>query len=96
MLRSLIAFVQLIDGAEAKASYGLALNYKPLQALVERLLVKETLSGQEVAETLNGAGAIPFPDPYLEGFQWGADGGLRYPGMPTQACLLQDTPRTAE
>lgn len=78
--------VQLIEGAEAKAFYGLALNYKPLQALVERLLVKETLSGKEVAETLEGAGVHHFPDSYVEGFLWGEDGGLRYPGMPTQAC----------
>ena len=77
--------VQLIEGAEAKAFYGLALNYKPLQALVERLLVKETLSGKEVAETLEGAGVHHFPDAYVEGFLWGEDGGLRYPGMPTQA-----------
>ncbi len=76
--------MQLIEGAEAKAFYGLALNYKPLQALVERLLVKETLSGAEVRETLEGAGVIPFPDPYVEGFTWGEDGGLQYPGMPTQ------------
>ena len=77
--------MQLIEGAEAKAFYGLALNYKPFQALVERLLVKETLSGKEVAETLEGAGVHHFPDPYVEGFLWGEDGGLRYPGMPTQA-----------
>ncbi len=77
--------LQLIEGAEAKAFYGLALNYKPLQALVERLLVKETLSGKEVAETLEGAGVHHFPDPYVEGFLWGEDGGLRYPGMPTKA-----------
>lgn len=79
---------QLIDGAEAKAFYGLALNYAPLQALVERLLVKETLSGTEVTEVLEGAGVIPFPDPYVEGFQWSPEGGLVYPGMPTQASSL--------
>ena len=83
-LRQILRAVQLVEGAEAKAYYGLALNYKPLQALVERLLVKETLSGAEVRETLEGAGVIPFPDPYVEGFTWGEDGGLRYPGMPTQ------------
>ena len=88
--------MQLIEGAEAKAFYGLALNYKPLKALVERLLVKETLSGKEVAETLEGAGVHHFPDSYVEGFLWGEDGRLRYPGMPSQACLryhLSDPPR---
>ena len=39
---------QLIEGAEAKAYYGLAVNYKALQALVQRLLARETLSGEEV------------------------------------------------
>ena len=39
---------QLVEGAEAKAYYGLAVNYPALEALVERLLVKETLSGNEV------------------------------------------------
>ncbi len=37
-----------MDGAEAKAYYGLAVNYRPLEALIERLLVKETLTGGEV------------------------------------------------
>ncbi len=53
--------MQLIEGAEAKAFYGLALNYKPLKALVERLLVKETLSGKEVAETLDGRRGASLP-----------------------------------
>ena len=39
---------QLVEGAEAKAYYGLAVNYRALEALVDRLLVKETLSGNEV------------------------------------------------
>ena len=81
--------MQLIEGAQAKAFYGLALNYRPLHALVERLLVKETLSGKEVVETLEGAGVHHFPDPYVEGFLWGEDGGLQYPGMPPQVrCPL--------
>ncbi len=37
-----------MEGAEAKAYYGLAVNYRVLEALVERLLVKETLTGNEV------------------------------------------------
>lgn len=74
--------VQLVEGAEAKAYYGLAVNYKPLQALVERLLVKETMSGKEVAETLEAAGVFKFPDAFVEGFAWGPNGGLVYPGMP--------------
>ena len=78
--------MQLIEGAEAKAYYGLAVNYGALQVLVERLLVKETLSGKEVIETLEGAGVVRFPDPYVEGFLWAEDGGLVYPGMPSKVC----------
>ena len=76
--------LQLVDGAEAKACYGLAVNWGPLQALVERLLVKETLPGKEVAETLEAAGVIRFPDPFVEGFGWAQGGGLVYPGMPSE------------
>ena len=50
--------------------------------------MKETLSGAEVTEVLEGAGVIPFPDPYVEGFQWSPEGGLVYPGMPTQASTI--------
>ena len=49
--------------------------------------MKETLSGKEVVETLEGAGVHHFPDPYVEGFLWGEDGGLQYPGMPPQGTL---------
>ena len=76
--------MQLVEGAEAKAYYGLAVNYAALQALIERLLVKETLSGKEVTETLEGAGVIKFPDSYLAGFGWAPSGGLVYPGMPEE------------
>jgi cell division protease FtsH len=72
---------QLVEGAEAKAYYGLALNYGPLRALVNRLLVKETMTGKEVIETLEGAGLVRFPDPYVAGFGWSPGGGLVYPGM---------------
>ena len=73
--------LQLVEGAEAKAYYGLAINYGPLRALVDRLLVKETLTGREVIETLDAAGLIRFPDPYVAGFGWSPGGGLLYPGM---------------
>ena len=78
--------VQLVEGAEAKAYYGLAINWGPLQALVERLLAKETLPGKEVIETLEAAGVVRFPDPYVEGFGWSQGGGLVYPGMPAEVC----------
>lgn len=83
-----MCLVQLVEGAQAKALYGLALNYKPLHALVDRLLRDSTLTGEEVAEVLNGAGLVPFPDPYVEGFTWDDNGRLIYPGMEEQVLRL--------
>ncbi len=82
--RTGLCVVQLVEGAEAKALYGLTLNYKPLEALVDRLLRDTTLSGDQVAEVLDGAGLIPFPDPFVEGFKWDDTGRLVYPGMPEE------------
>lgn len=83
---SLLCLVQLVEGAQAKATYGLTLNYKPLEALVDRLLRDTTLSGEQVAEVLDGAGVIPFPDPFVEGFKWDEEGRLVYPGMEEEVC----------
>ena len=47
---SMAACVQLLDGAEAKAYWGLALNYKPLQALVDVLVAEETINGERLTE----------------------------------------------
>ena len=47
---SVAARLQLLDGAEAKAYWGLALNYKPLQALVDVLVAEETINGERLTE----------------------------------------------
>ncbi|GAB4815168.1 hypothetical protein N2152v2_002214 [Parachlorella kessleri] len=73
---------ELVEGAEAKAYYGLASNYRPLQALVETLLERETLTGAELAELLESNGVKKFDSQMTEGFKWGEDGGLSYPGRP--------------
>ncbi len=86
LLLTCCCVMQLIEGAEVKALYGLTLNYKPLEALVERLLRDTTLSGEQVADLLNDAGVIPFPDPFVEGFKWDDKGRLVYPGMPDEVC----------
>lgn len=78
---------ELIEGAQAKALYGLTLNYKALHALVDRLLRDSTLTGEQVAQVLKGAGLVPFPDPFVEGFAWDAQGRLVYPGMEDQDDL---------
>lgn len=88
IIQPLLCFLQLVEGAEAKALYGLTLNYKPLEALVDRLLRDTTLSGDQVAEVLNGAGLIPFPDPFVEGFKWDDNGRLIYPGMPDEVICV--------
>ena len=43
---------QLLDGAEAKAYYGLAANYAALEALVNVLVEEETINGERLAEVL--------------------------------------------
>lgn len=42
--------MELIDAAEAKAYYGLAINWKPLQALSQALLDRGVLQGREVSK----------------------------------------------
>ncbi|KAK9821723.1 hypothetical protein WJX81_004862 [Elliptochloris bilobata] len=78
----------LVEGAEAKAYYGLVINYRALEALIDRLLVKETLTGNEVREIAQEAGLKPFPDPYVEGFKFDDEGQVVYPGMQVQADEL--------
>jgi hypothetical protein len=73
---------QLLDGAESKAYYGLAMNYGALEAVVEALLERETLTGQELGQILEEAGVKKFDTPFVEGFGWGDDGRLIYPGAP--------------
>ena len=37
---------------------------------------------------LDGAGLVPFPDPFVEGFTWDENGRLVYPGIEDQVLLL--------
>ncbi|WIA15942.1 hypothetical protein OEZ85_012685 [Tetradesmus obliquus] len=74
--------LELLEAAEAKAAYGLAINWKPLQALVDTLLQRGVLQGKEVAHILETNGVIHFPDPYTVGFGWEDDGSLLYPFKP--------------
>ena len=45
-----------MEAAEAKAYYGLALNYTALAALAETLMAKESLTGEELGELLEAQG----------------------------------------
>ena len=69
-----------MQAAEAKAYYGLTHNYEALQALVEALLDQGSLTGAQVRDIMAAAGTQPFQQPYLEGFGWGRDHHLTYPG----------------
>jgi hypothetical protein len=40
--------IELLEAAEAKAYYGLAINWKPLEALSTALLERGVLQGKEV------------------------------------------------
>ena len=53
------AHMQLLDGAEAKAYWGLALNYQPLQALVDVLVAEETINGDRLAEVSTRSSRSP-------------------------------------
>lgn len=48
--------LQLVEAAEAKAYYGLAVNYQALTSLAQALLDRESLTGPEVAAVLEGNG----------------------------------------
>ena len=69
-----------MQAAEAKAYYGLTHNYEALKSLVEALLDKGSLTGAEVRDIMAAAGTQPFQQPYLEGFGWGRDHHLTWPG----------------
>jgi len=74
--------IELLEAAEAKAYYGLAVNWKPLQALVTSLLDRGVMQGEDVRNVLESNGVIHFPDPKLEGFGWDKEGLLDYPFKP--------------
>lgn len=70
---------ELLEAAEAKAYWGLAANYDALKALIEKLEVVESLTGEEVGELVEGVGVKRFTTPFVEGYTWGPDGSLIWP-----------------
>ena len=71
---------ELLEAAEAKAYWGLAANYDALHALAEKLEAAESLTGGEVASLLEGAGVEKYQTQFVDGFNWGEDGSLVWPG----------------
>ncbi|KAK9810298.1 hypothetical protein WJX72_008286 [[Myrmecia] bisecta] len=72
---------ELINGAEAKAYYGLVANYAVYEKLIAALLERQTMTGDELARFLEDNGVVHFPDPFVEGFEWDENGRLVFPGM---------------
>lgn len=52
----LLACLQLVEAAEAKAYYGLARNYAALTELVGVLMERDNLTGEELRDVLEGKG----------------------------------------
>jgi cell division protease FtsH len=71
---------ELLLAAEAKAYWGLAANYGALEALAARLGQVESLTGVELEALLAPHGLKRYESPFVEGFAWGADGSLLWPG----------------
>lgn len=61
---------ELIEAAQAKAFYGLALNWRPLSALVDALMSKDTLIRSEIIDILEKNGVKKFTNDALDGFGW--------------------------
>jgi hypothetical protein len=74
--------MDLVDGAETKAYYGLVRNYTAFTALIEALLERSSMSGQEVRDLLATNGATPFENPMIKGYRWTQDGALETPDYP--------------
>lgn len=74
--------LQLLQAAEAKAYYGLAVNYKALEALVRTLTEDTSISGAQLQSLMQDNSIQFFPDAFTEGFTFDDDGILQYPGAP--------------
>lgn len=74
--------MQLLQAAEAKAYYGLAVNYKALEALVRVLTEDTSITGVKLRTLMEESNIQYYPDAFTEGFNFDDDGILQYPGAP--------------
>ena len=74
--------MQLLQAAEAKAYYGLAVNYKALEALVRVLTEETSITGVRLRTLMEESNIQYYPDAFTEGFTFDDDGILQYPGAP--------------
>lgn len=76
---------ELLLAAEAKAYYGLAVNYEALQVLTEHFVENELTTGKDLDAVLEKVGVTKFQSETMEGFGWAADGSLIWPGRPKES-----------
>ena len=72
--------LQFVEGAEAKAAFGLVQNWEALKAVTQALMDAESISGDQLRSIMEVHGAQSFPDPFVEGFGWDENGDVVYPG----------------
>jgi hypothetical protein len=72
--------VQLVEGAEAKAAFGLVQNWESLKAVTQALMENESITGDRLREIMEENDAQGFPDPFVSGFGWDEEGEVIYPG----------------
>jgi len=70
---------ELLEAAQAKAFYGLAMNWKALGALTDALCEKDTLVRTEIMEIMDRHNVKRFTADGLDGFGWDASGKVTYP-----------------
>lgn len=58
----------LLEAAEAKAYYGLAMNYGALEEIVDSLMQRDFISGEELDKIFKANQSTSFPDPFLMGY----------------------------
>ena len=82
--------MQLLEAAEAKASFGLVSNWSGLNKIVDHLVEHETLSGTQLAELLHQNEGMFFPDPFVEGFGFNDDREIVFPGSEEVILPVSD------
>lgn len=79
---------ELLDAAEAKAYWAIATNFDALKALATKLETTESMTGKELGELVESVGVVKFTSPYVDGYQWGADGSLVWPERTDKGSVL--------
>jgi cell division protease FtsH len=81
---------ELLEAGEAKAYFGLAANYTTLEALYNKLLETNSLTGKQLTDFLEEQGVVRYRNPFVQGFKWADDGSLVWPGRPDAGRSLDE------